>query len=388
MLGAEKMRRPWTAAGFLFGVVAGLSQGAMAQAPPAASLVATGDNTSFAKAQVVDVATVNSDTVHQSGSNFSLATAQPVSPLYFPFGSPTAAVNGGDSIGSTWTGFSDRILQLLRCSGRDLQLQVNPTGHGPGGLALSLFDSAHTFFATADGNTTNPLGSVIDFTTLPGASNPYVLEVSSGNGVTSETPYSLLLQLPFSGTAGFTTNVIGARADPSDPTNLGLYRFSANAGDALTMTLNALQIPTPTELELFDPDQNLVAVAEQNASDELGSLINFTVPDGSTGTWYAEALSPSGVPFAYDLAIEGATSFGSVNPRPALPSTPIPEPASGSVLMAGVLAIVFRYRSGQRAVKRLGYLTSPHPATGGPDSPAEYRSHCPRTAASRPPCAA
>ena len=36
MLGAEKMRRPWTAAGFLFGVVAGLSQGAMAQAPPAA----------------------------------------------------------------------------------------------------------------------------------------------------------------------------------------------------------------------------------------------------------------------------------------------------------------------------------------------------------------
>jgi hypothetical protein len=71
---------------------------------------------------------------------------------------------------------------------------------------------------------------------------------------------------------------------------------------------------------LSDPNGNLVAVAAGNASDGLSSIIDFTVPDGDAGEWQIQVAPSQTLPvpqaYAYDLAIQGFSGLGPVNPTP------------------------------------------------------------------------
>jgi methionine-rich copper-binding protein CopC len=102
------------------------------------------------------------------------------------------------------------------------------------------------------------------------------------------------------------------------------YSVSANAGDNLHFATT-----TPAggplefinnfypELLLYDPNGNLVAIANGNASDGRNSVIDFTVPDGDAGTWTIEVTpSPStAMPTQgeYGLLATGATGSLAAN---------------------------------------------------------------------------
>jgi hypothetical protein len=86
------------------------------------------------------------------------------------------------------------------------------------------------------------------------------------------------------------------------------YSVNANAGDNLHFATSTPAEDTNDsndpadefqnnfypELLLYDQNGNLVAIANGNASDGRNSVIDFTVPDGGTGTWKIEVTaSPS-----------------------------------------------------------------------------------------------
>jgi protocatechuate 3,4-dioxygenase beta subunit/glutamine cyclotransferase len=109
------------------------------------------------------------------------------------------------------------------------------------------------------------------------------------------------------------------------------YSVNANAGDNLHFATT-----TPAggpdefvnnfypELLLYDPNGNLVAIANGNASDGRNSVIDFTVPDGDAGKWTIEVTpSPSTqTPTAgeYGLLVTGAT--GALSPFVVTATTP------------------------------------------------------------------
>jgi len=70
-----------------------------------------------------------------------------------------------------------------------------------------------------------------------------------------------------------------------------------------------------TELLLYDNNGNLVAIANGNGSDGSSSLIDFTVPFGSGGTWTAEVTGSPSHPdpkaslFRYDLRIASPITY-------------------------------------------------------------------------------
>ena len=65
------------------------------------------------------------------------------------------------------------------------------------------------------------------------------------------------------------------------------------------------------ELELYDPNGNLVAIAGGNASDKRNSVINFTVPTGEAGKWTIEILTSTNTSAPtygeFGLVVKGAT---------------------------------------------------------------------------------
>jgi methionine-rich copper-binding protein CopC/protocatechuate 3,4-dioxygenase beta subunit len=115
------------------------------------------------------------------------------------------------------------------------------------------------------------------------------------------------------------------------------YSVNTNAGDNLHFATS-----TPAggpgefinnfypELLLYDPNGNLVAIANGNASDGRNSLIDFTVPDGDAGKWTIEVTASPSTPTPtsgeYGLLATGAT--GAVSPF-AVTST---NPATGALI--------------------------------------------------------
>ena len=145
-------------------------------------------------------------------------------------------------------------------------------------------------------------------------------------GLSTTVPINYLLQRPIAlrlRSASSPANVIGSGHESTG--SLGTYDVNANAGDNLAFDVNATTPLTATELLLFDPNGNLVAVAAGNGSDGLSSIINFTVPDGDPGEWQIQVAPSEILPvpqaYAYDLAIQGFSGLGPVNPTP----TPVPE---------------------------------------------------------------
>ena len=143
----------------------------------------------------------------------------------------------------------------------------------------------------------------------------------------------------------YSTNVLGALTDPTDP---GFYAVSANVGDQLHFLVDAgtpaTQFP---ELLLYDANQNLVAIANGNASNGSSSIIDFTVPSGDAGVWTAEVSTLAAVPFNYDLLIQGDTGSGPIDPL----ASAVPEPSTVAFLAASFAGIVFARRRSNYLLK-------------------------------------
>jgi hypothetical protein len=87
------------------------------------------------------------------------------------------------------------------------------------------------------------------------------------------------------------TDVLGnGSADPTDSSNLGFYSINVNTGDPLQLSLNAIPAGRITELLLYDSSDDLVAIASGNAQDGRGSIIDFTIPSGLAGNWFAQVV--------------------------------------------------------------------------------------------------
>jgi hypothetical protein len=108
---------------------------------------------------------------------------------------------------------------------------------------------------------------------------------------------------------------------------------SANAGDHLHFATstpsggpNEFANNLYPELLLYDPNGNLVAIANGNAADGRNSVIDFTVPQGDAGSWIVEVTpSPStATPTAgeYGLLVTGAT--GALAPFTVTAANPAP----------------------------------------------------------------
>ena len=101
------------------------------------------------------------------------------------------------------------------------------------------------------------------------------------------------------------------------------YSVNANVGDNLHFATttpaggpNEFVNNLYPELLLYDPNGNLVAIANGNAADGRNSVIDFTVPDGDAGKWTIEVTASPDTPTLtageYGLLVTGAT--GTLSP--------------------------------------------------------------------------
>ena len=95
----------------------------------------------------------------------------------------------------------------------------------------------------------------------------------------------------------------GALGYLSSPNGTDFYSVNANAGDNLHFATttpaggpNEFVNNLYPELLLYDPNGNLVAIADGNASDGRNSVIDFTVPDGDAGKWTIEVTASPNTP--------------------------------------------------------------------------------------------
>jgi protocatechuate 3,4-dioxygenase beta subunit len=116
--------------------------------------------------------------------------------------------------------------------------------------------------------------------------------------------------------SGIGTDYYSVNANASD--NLH-FATSTPAGGPLEFVNNFYP-----ELLLYDPNGNLVAIANGNASDGRNSVIDFTVPSGDAGKWVIEVTaSPSTsqpTQGEYGLLVTGAT--GAVSPFSVVSTIP------------------------------------------------------------------
>jgi hypothetical protein len=284
--------------------------------------IASGTNTTSGTAQSISLAP---DLVlNQIPPNYSSGTAQPVSPQYY----------GADVFGSITGGTPSEFFGVNVLAGQNLGFQVNSTTPASQPTELLLFDPNGNLVAVASGNGSDGLSSDIAYNIPGGDSGVWDVDV------TSPTSSSYNYDLRFTSPLSYSTNVLGSFPNAADS---GYYSIGAKVGDNLSLLVNSTSpAGEPTELLLFDPNGNLVAIASGNGSDGLSSLIEYTVPGGDAGNWIVDVADPTSALYKYDLRIQGATGTGPVNPL----ATPTPEP-SLSVLVGVSLAglAFFRRRS-------------------------------------------
>ena len=287
-------------------VLAALVGGIVATTSWAATSVKSGrDNVSLTTAQPVTLAP---DLVlRQKSPNDTLATAQSVSPKYYAF----------DVFGSLTQHQPAAFFTVALVAGNHLHVEVEAKKPTAQFTELLLYDQNKNLVAIANGNAADASGSVIDFTIPFDGAGTWSIEVTSSPGhpeaKASHFKYDLRMQTL---EMVYQTDVHGRFTKKS-----GFYGISAVDGDQLHIAVEAKD-PTKgfPELLLYDQKGNLVAIANGNASNGSGSVIDFTIPSGATGTWTAEVTgSPSVDPaknhFPYDLEIEGSTGLGPVVPR-------------------------------------------------------------------------
>jgi hypothetical protein len=295
--------------------------------------MANGVNTSLGSAQTLPV---NPDLViNQVPPNFTLGTAQPVSPTYA----------ASEALGSITSGSSQEFFSIAATDGKTISLRVDAATPATQFPELLLYDPNGNLVAVAAGNASNGSSSIIDFTVPSGDSGNWTAEVVGSPNAPNPATNFFSYDLKLTGSViQYSTDVLGALNDPNDP---GFYALSANAGDNLHFLVNgatpATQYP---ELLLYDPNQNLVAVAAGNASNGSSSIIDFTVPSGDAGNWIAEVAGSPNVPnpatnlFSYDLLIQGDTGNGPINPL----ASPVPEPSTITFLAASFAGVILTRR--------------------------------------------
>jgi hypothetical protein len=258
--------------------------------------------------------------LNQIPPNYSLGTAQPVSPQYY----------GSDVLGSITSGTPNEFFGVNVLAGQNLDFQVSSTTPASQPTELLLFDANGNLVAIAQGNASDGVSSIIDFTVPGGDSGVWDAEV------TSPTSSSYNYDLRFTSPLSYTTDVRGSFPNATDS---GFYSIGANAGDNLhffvTSTSPAGQ---PVELLLYDANGNLVAIADGNASDGVSSIIDFTVPGGDAGNWTAEVADPTSALYKYDLEIQGASGTGPLNPLAPIAT---PEPSLSVFLGVSLAGLAF-----------------------------------------------
>jgi hypothetical protein len=324
------------------------------------TLHSSGTNLSFATAQTIDdsVATNqplfmnaliasgrrNSDTVLQGASSFTTG-GQLVSPQFFPFANLNLNILG--SLAASGDA-SENFFSFHEAAGAQIGLNVTATHPSTLGTQLMLFDSNGNAVAMAEQNGPDGLSSILDYTVPAGGDGTYEAGVLQPD-VGSPAPFDYRLQfaLPFTEVSGFTTNVVGGGALKNG--SLGAYDVNANVGNQLSFDVHSTSpASTLTELVLVDPIGNVVADASGNGFDGLSSVIKFTVPPGFAGDWKIEVTPVTPTPYAYDLAIQGASGLGLVNPL----GSPVPEPSTwmmAFVGFAGLGLVGFRRARRERA---------------------------------------
>jgi PEP-CTERM motif len=347
------------------GALAAILGGAVALAAPAnaqetfklQTIASTGTNTSQLTGQTLDLSDAtnaplfgaaltafnakNSDTVRQNATSFTLGVlgGQLVGPQFFPFGGPSVPVYSNVAVTghltATGTAGSVNYFNFAETAGAQIVLYGAATSPPNQGTELLLNDNNGNLVAVASGNGPDGLSSIIDFTVPDGDAGEWQTAITQGFSTTSAINYRLQFQMPYTALSQFTTNVIGSGQEGNG--SLGAYDVSAAAGDNLSFDVHATPPLTGTELLLFDPNGNLVAVASGNGSDGLSSIIDFTVLDGDTGEWQI-AVEPdpnvsSPQPYPYDLAIQGFSGLGPVNP------SAVPEPGAWALLLLGFAGV-------------------------------------------------
>lgn len=319
----------------------------------------SGTNLSFATAQTIDDSAAtnqplfmnaliasgrrNSDTVLQGASSFTTG-GQLVSPQFFPFANLNLNILG--SLAASGDA-SENFFSFHETAGARIGLDVTATHPSTLGTQLVLFDSSGLVLAMADQNGPDGLSSIIDYTVPPGGDGTYQAAVTQSNfGSPAPFDYKLQFALPFTEISEFTTNVVGGGALKDG--SLGAYAVNANVGDQLSFDVHSTSpASTLTELVLLDPDANVVAAASGNGFDGLSSVIQFAVPSGDAGEWKIEVLPaaslPTVTPYAYDLAIQGASGLGPVDPRA------IPEVSTWAMSLCGFASLgLMAWRQGRR----------------------------------------
>lgn len=332
------------------------------------TITSTGTNTSPGSAQMLDLSDAtnaplfeaaltafnakNSDTIRQNATSFTPG-GQLVSPQFFPFGGPSIPVSSNVAVvghlTAPGTAGATNYFGFAETAGAQISLYGTATSPPNQATELLLYDNTSNLVAIASGNAPDGRSSIIDFAVPAGADGTWQTAITQGLSDTPPFNYLLQLQMPYTALSPFTTNVIGSGQEKNG--SLGAYDVNANVGDNLSFDIHATTTRTATELLLYDPNGNLVAIASQNGFDGFSSIIDFQVPGGDAGEWQIQVAPSPNTPvpqaYAYDLAIQGFSGLGPVNP------SPVPEPSTWVMAFVGFTGLgLMGFRRAGRARAR------------------------------------
>jgi hypothetical protein len=245
----------------------------------------------------------------QKTPNNTLATAQPVSPTYM----------ARDVLGSLSTGQPQAFFAFPVTDGATISVAVSAKDPTTEFTELLLYDANENLVAIANGNAADGSNSFIDFSVFLGGGGTWTAEVTGSPSHPDPKASLFKYDLRISSPITYAIDVLGKFGKNNAP---GFYQVATNDGDQLHFNVSPLKPPTGLpELQLYDANGNLVAIANGNGSDGVSSFIDFTVPGGGGGNWTAEVTGSPSAPdpatnlFTYALTMVGATGTGPVTPK-------------------------------------------------------------------------